>query len=99
MISVRETDANGNYIGTGDTSWEAALRLAYGDHFINMRTYLIENGLKDTGIMPTKDDLENYKRGNISKKLRSDWTHLNCMGYYSKGKGIYLKGVELGYWS
>lgn len=63
------------------------------------RTYLIENGLKDTGIMPTKDDLENYKRGNISKKLRSDWTHLNCMGYYSKGKGIYLKGVELGYWS
>ena len=47
----------------------------------------------------TKDDLENYKRGNISKKLRSDWTHLNCMGYYSKGKGIYLKGVELGYWS
>ena len=98
-LSQGETDANGNYIGTGDTSWEAALRLAYGDHFINMRTYLIENGLKDTGIMPTKDDLENYKRGNISKKLRSDWTHLNCMGYYSKGKGIYLKGVELGYWS
>lgn len=98
-LSQGDTDANGDYIGTGDTSWEAALRLAYGDHFINMRTYLIENGLKDTGIMPTKDDLENYKRGNISKKLRSDWTHLNCMGYYSKGKGIYLKGVELGYWS
>ena len=92
-------DANGDYIGIGDTSWEAALRLAYGDHFINMRTYLIQNGLKDLGLVPTLEDLENYRIGRISKRLRSDWTHLNSKGYYSKGKGIYLKGVELGYWS
>lgn len=94
-----ETDEDGNYIGIGDTAWEAALREAYGDHFINMRTYLIENGLSDVGLMPTKSDLINYKKGNISKRLRSDWTHLNSMGYYAKGVGIYKKGVELGYWS
>ena len=58
-----------------------------------MRTYLIENGLKDTGIMPTKDDLENYKRGNISKKLRSDWTHLNCKGVLFKGEKAYILKV------
>lgn len=94
-----ETDEDGNYIGIGDTAWEAALREAYGDHFINMRTYLIQNGLSDVGLMPTKSDLINYKKGNISKRLRSDWTHLNSMGYYAKGVGIYKKGVELGYWS
>lgn len=94
-----ETDENGNYIGIGDTAWEAALREAYGDHFINMRTYLIQNGLSDVGLMPTKSDLKEYKKGNISKRLRSDWTHLNSLGYYAKGVGIYKKGVELGYWS
>ena len=47
----------------------------------------------------TTDDLENFKKGNISEQLRYDWTHFNCYGYYSKGIGVYKKGVELGYWS
>ena len=90
---------DGNYVGIGDTSWEAALRLAYGDHFFNTRTYMIQNGLSDCGLDVTTDDLENFKMGNISKQLRYDWTHFNCYGYYSKGIGVYKKGVELGYWS
>ena len=45
-------DSDGNYVGIGDTSWEAALRLAYGDHFFNTRTYMIQNGLSDC-ITPT----------------------------------------------
>lgn len=92
-------DSDGNYVGIGDTSWEAALRLAYGDHFFNTRTYMIQNGLSDCGLDATTDDLENFKMGNISKQLRYDWTHFNCYGYYSKGIGVYKKGVELGYWS
>lgn len=92
-------DSDGNYVGIGDTSWEAALRLAYGDHFFNTRTYMIQNGLSDCGLDVTTDDLENFKMGNISKQLRYDWTHFNCYGYYSKGIGVYKKGVELGYWS
>ena len=94
-----EYNEDGSYIGIGDTSWEAALREAYGAHFFNIRTYLIQNGLSDCGLNTTSDDLENFKRGNISKKLRYDWTHFNAYGYYAKGKGIYQKGVELGYWN
>lgn len=86
-------------IGRGDTGWEAALREAYGDHFINMRAYLIENGLQDAGLTATTEDVENYKKGCISKQLRSDWTHLNDDGYHAKAVGVYKKGVELGYWS
>ena len=92
-------DSDGNYVGIGDTSWEAALRLAYGDHFFNTRTYMMQNGLSDCGLDTTTDDLENFKKGNISEQLRYDWTHFNCYGYYSKGIGVYKKGVELGYWS
>ncbi len=86
-------------IGRGDTGWEAALREAYGDHFINMRAYLIENGLQDAGLTATTEDIERYKDGCISEQLRSDWTHLNDYGYYAKAVGVYKKGVELGYWS
>ena len=93
---IRNED--GTYIGVGDTAWEATLREAYGDHFINMRTYLIENGLTDVGLRPTVGDYKGFRRGRISKQLRYDWTHFNSYGYYSKGIAIYAKGVELGYW-
>lgn len=94
--SFRNDD--GTYIGVGDTAWEATLREAYGEHFINMRTYLIENGLTDVGLRATKADYRGFRRGRISKQLRSDWTHFNSYGYYAKGLAIYAKGVELGYW-
>ena len=94
-----EFNEDGSYVGIGDTAWEAALREAYGQHFFNTRTYMIQNGLTDCGLSTTTDDLENYKKGNISKQLRYDWTHFNSYGYYAKGIGIYKKGVELGYWS
>jgi hypothetical protein len=84
-----EYGEDGNYVGIGDTAWEAALREAY----------MIQNGLTDCGLDTTTDDLENFKKGNISEQLRYDWTHFNCYGYYSKGIGVYKKGVELGYWS
>ena len=89
---------DGSYIGTGETMWETALHDAFGDHFINMRVYMLENGLEDCGFTMTEQDREDYERGIISSQLRSDWTHFNSYGYYAKGKGLYLKGVELGYW-
>lgn len=94
-----EYNGDGSYIGIGDTAWEAALREAYGEHFFNTRTYMIQYGLSDCGLDTTTDDLENFKKGNISEQLRYDWTHFNSYGYYAKGTGIYKKGVELGYWS
>lgn len=91
-------DSEGNKIGLNDTYWEAALREAYGEHFLNTREYMITNGLRDTGLLTTKRDLRGFQNGMISKKLRADWTHFNSYGYYTKAKAIYLKGVQLGYW-
>lgn len=93
------TDENGDFIGTRDTYWEAALREEFGEHFLNTRVYLIENGLSDCGLTPTGRDLLYGQMGCISPQLRDDWTHFNSYGYFSKGKAIYLKGIELGYWS
>lgn len=82
-----------------ETSWEAALREAFGDHFINMRVFLIKHGLEISGLTPTAEDVANARLGCISKQLRSDWTHLNAHGYFAKAVAVYQRGVKLGYWS
>lgn len=94
----KDRNKDGNKAKNIETSWETALRLEFGDHFINMRNFLIENGLDIAGLEKTKKDERQQKRGNISKQLRSDWTHFNSYGYYAKAVGVYQKGQELGYW-
>ena len=82
-----------------ETSWETALREAFGDHFINMRVFLIKHGLEISGLTPTPEDVADARLGCISKQLRSDWTHLNARGYFAKAVAVYQRGVKLGYWS
>lgn len=82
----------------GETAWEAALREAFGDHFINMRAYLIEYGLSLVGLTPTEKDMELLSHGCVPEQLRSDWTHLNSYGYYVQARAVYDRGVALGYW-
>ena len=67
-------------------------------HFFNTRLYMLDNGLTDNGLNPTQEDIDMIKKGNIPSVLRSDWTHFNNYGYYSKALGVYKKGKELGYW-
>lgn len=82
-----------------ETQWETALREAFGDHFVNVRQYLIVNGLNVTGLKPSEEDVERAQLGCISEQLRSDWTHLNSYGYYAKARAVYERGIDLGYWS
>ena len=84
--------------GPGETAWEAALRKEFGDHFINMRVYLIEHGLDVCGLKRNRADRAMADKGCISTKLRYDWTHFNSYGYYAQAYGIYERGLELGYW-
>lgn len=85
--------------GIQETAWEAALREEFGEHFINMRLFLIEHGLDVAGLKPTGQDAEYAEFGWVSDQLRSDWTHLNSYGYYAQAVGVYGKGKELGYWA
>ena len=77
-----------------ETNWEAALREAFGDHFINMRVFLIKHGLEISGLTPTEEDVADARLGCISKQLRSDWTHLNARGYFAKAVAVYQRGIR-----
>ena len=75
-----------------------ALREAFGEHFINMRTFMIEQGLETAGLEPTEQDLDDLENGRVPEQLKDDYTHFNSYGYYAMGAAVYHKGVELGYW-
>ena len=99
------------YIIVGDTDysavyradWENALKLAYGDHFINMRQYLVDfvgdGWLKELEIPESFDDFIQIENGEVPYSLKVwDESHLNSYGYWIEGNAIYDKGCELGYW-
>lgn len=81
-----------------ETLWEQALREEFGDHFVNVRSYIVEHGLEVTGLEATYEDFEAAQMGCISQQLRADETHLNSYGYYAQARAVYEQGVFLGYW-
>ncbi len=77
---------------------EAALKKAFGEHFVSYREWLIENGLKRAGITPTAEDKERMKKGLIPMSLlQPDEIHFTGTGYRLLGDMVYEKLDELGY--
>lgn len=64
-------------------------RRHYGNHFVNIRQYLLDYGLADAGITPTAQDTTDISNGTIPTSLRSDETHLNADGYTVVGNYLY----------
>lgn len=84
----------------GMTISEVEERMAerYGEHFLNIRKYLIENGLSENGISPTSTDLSQINKGMVPKSLKAEGDfHLNQYGMASQAKAVYAKLMELGY--
>ncbi|HKM20794.1 MAG TPA: hypothetical protein VJZ01_01990 [Lachnospiraceae bacterium] len=75
----------------------AILAKEYNEHFLDIRTYLLNHGLSDSGIEATDEDLENIANGLIPKSLLSDEIHGNAKFYTLIGEQLYIKMQELGY--
>lgn len=84
-------------IGEEIDAWNEALKSEYGEHYLDIRGYLMENGLSDAGIEATEQDLEDIRNGQIPTSLRSDESHFNAKGYELIGQKVYEKLLELGY--
>ena len=69
----------------------------FGDHFLDIRTYFLTEGLADAGIEPTEQDLADIERGEIPSSLRSDDIHGNEHFYRLLAEQVYEKLIELGY--
>lgn len=74
-----------------------ALGQAFGEHFLDIRSYFLKNGLKDGGITPTDQDAVDMSQGEIPSSLRVDVVHGNSVFYRLLGNQVYEKFRELGY--
>lgn len=76
----------------------AVLKDAYGDHFLDFRSYLLENGLDDANIEPTDEDLDDIDNGYIPSSLLQD-NLINGNAEFNEllAKCIYSKLSELNY--
>lgn len=93
---------NGSWSTNGTANLEdidSAMLQAFGSRYINTRKYLIEDGLSDAGLTPTKEDSTDMLRGQVPHSLRSNagGADLNGQAYTLIGKLIYERMNRLGY--
>lgn len=110
---------SGQYLRSADDiakvkTFESLAVEAFGEHFISIRQYLIDNGLTDNGLSASTLDAERMTAGQIPASLLgggstgeikmydgatvTDDAHPNAYGANSIMLGIYAKGQALGYW-
>ena len=76
---------------------ESTMESTYGNRYINLREYIVENGLEQAGIEATTEDLAAINVGSIPPSLLSDPVHFNANGYKVIANAIYERMWELGY--
>lgn len=77
---------------------DSAMMQAFGNHYVNVRKYLIEDGLRDAGLTATKED---STKGAVPASFRSNaaGADLNGVAYKLIGKLVYERMDRLGYFS
>lgn len=69
----------------------------YGEHFLDIRSYLLSYGLAQAGLTPTAQDRADLKNGEIPSSLRKDYVHGNAYFYEILAGQVYRKLQYLGY--
>jgi len=82
--------------------YESLAANAFGEHWLNLREYGVQNGLSQNGLTPTAEDNERISNGVWPVPLLKgddDYTHPSTYGANTQMLAFYEKGVALGYWS
>lgn len=78
---------------------DSAMLQAFGDRYISLRKYLMEDGLRDANLIPTTQDIQNITNGYVPSSFRSNASgaDLNGVAYELLGKLVYDRMDRLGY--
>lgn len=92
----------GSWTGASKSALDAidsAMLQEFGNRYINLRKYLVEDGLRDAGITATKADTNSISQGNVPDSFRSNagGADLNALAYELIGKLVYGRMDRLGY--
>lgn len=83
---IADTEYKGSNAHTNITRLNNVLEEAFGDHFIDIRSYMIHKAIYDMGMNPTPQDLEDIKKDCIPRSFLNDNVHFNTLGYEAVGK-------------
>ena len=85
--------------GTRSDQLEKALQQAFGENFINARSYFCSDGLSDARLQATAEDRKDIAQGNVPSALRNPLApeELNAAGYELLGKLLYARMDKLGW--
>ena len=76
---------------------EDSLSMCFGKHYINLRKYMVTNGLTDAKYMATQADKDSIAKGVVPPQLLVDDCHFTTTGYNIIAKLVYKRMKELGY--
>lgn len=76
---------------------EDSLSITFKSHFINLRHYMVSNGLTDAYLTATNEDLDSINHGQVPPQLMTDGTHFNAHGCKLIANLVKDKIKELGY--
>ena len=78
---------------------DSAMLQAFGNHYINVRKYLMVDGLTDAGITASKEEKLVIQQGRVPTSFRSNASgaDLNGTAYKLIGKLVYERMESLGY--
>lgn len=78
---------------------DSVMLQAFGDRYINLRKYLMEDGLRDAGLSTTNQDKLSISKGQVPNTFRSNASgaDLNGVAYELLGKLVYDRMDRLGY--
>lgn len=80
-------------------SIDSTMLQAFGDRYINLRKYLMEDGLRDAKLSATTQDKRSINNGCVPDSFRSNanGADLNGVAYELLGKLVYERMDRLGY--
>ena len=80
-------------------SVDSAMLQAFGDRYINLRKYLMEDGMRDAGLSVTSQDKQSINNGCVPNSFRSNASgaDLNGVAYDLLGKLVFERMDRLGY--
>ena len=72
-----------------DVEWiNEHIQKVFGDHYLNLRGYLMEEALEDANITPTEKDMEDIADGEVPSSLRVDIVHGTPVFYQLTGEWL-----------
>lgn len=76
---------------------EDSLQNHFGKHYINLRKYMVDKGMEETGLTPTQEDRDSMANGSIPPQLLRDGKHFKGVANRVIAKLVRQKMIELGY--